>query len=159
MIEKMGFEKDRRIKRKYRNDPITATMRDGRTFHFRSKLEYRWAQYLDLLLLSGEIQAWDYEFKRFVFPLGPDERGARDFLPDFRVVEKDGTVVWQETKGHCDGKMNTRFKRMAEYYPDEVCELVCSRFSKQNDNRRRVAAKYVRRVIDGSAILKQARII
>lgn len=154
MIEKMGYEKDRRIHRKYGNRPETCRIGEN-TCHFRSQLELKWAKYLQWLLESGEILGWEYEVKTFHFT--GYEIGKMSYLPDFRVVENDGTVVWQECKGHHDGPMNTRFKRMAEQYPDELIDLISGKFEKRNFQRRDTAKRYTRRIVDASQIFKQMK--
>jgi len=146
------------ITRQYNNQHITATVGEKKC-HFRSKLEYQWAQYLELLKIHEQIVDWDYEPEVFYF-LG--ERTAPvQYRPDFKVIENDGTIVWQETKGYHDGKTNSKFRCMAKHYPGVVIELVLQRIPKHNKgigaNRRRIAEKYVRRIIDASEIFKQCK--
>ena len=74
------------------------------------------------------------------------------------MIENDGTVVYQETKGYYDGQTNTKLRRMARHYPDTIFELVLQRIPKRGGKgagRRRIAAKYTRRIIDASKIFKQ----
>ena len=39
-------------------------------------------------------------------------------LPDFKIYQNDGTVVYHEVKGYMDSKSATKIKRMAKYYPN-----------------------------------------
>ena len=154
MIEKMGFEANKRIRRKFGNRPEITTI-GGQTCHFRSQFELKWAKYLQFLVNSKLIEAWKYESRTFYFT--GYKTGKMNYLPDFKVIENDGTVVWQECKGAHDGPMNTRFKRMAEQYPDEIMDLVSWKFEKRNAQKRSVAKKYTRRIIDASEIFKQVK--
>ena len=150
--EMMGFEKDKRIRREFNN----VRVRDF-GYNFRSKFEHRWAQYLNLLQEQGHIRDWFYESIKFYFP--GETTAPIQYTPDFEIHEQpDGLVVFQECKGYHDGQTNTKLRRMAKHHPDIVMELVLMRIPKRSGkgaNRRRVAAKYTRRVIDGGKILRQ----
>lgn len=94
-MAKMGFEKQP-FRAKYGNEPVDAVV-DGKRIHFLSKLEYRWAQYLDFLKTIGEILDWFYEFHTFKFD--DRDRPPYEFTPDFLVRKKDNTFEYHETKG------------------------------------------------------------
>lgn len=81
---------------------------------FRSSWEANYARYLNLLKSRGVVLSWDYEPETFWFEAV--RRGARSYLPDFRVTTKDGTY-YVEVKGWMDKKSKTKLKRMAKYYP------------------------------------------
>ncbi|MFZ9850564.1 MAG: hypothetical protein ACO3EF_08330, partial [Vulcanococcus sp.] len=70
---------------------MTATIKPIQTrykgFHFRSRLEARWAVFFDAMGLQ-----WEYE------PEGFDIEGVK-YLPDFRVQSEDLTY-WYEVKPH-----------------------------------------------------------
>lgn len=89
---------------------------DRRIF-FRSKMEANYALYLEFLKKRGDILQWEYEPKTFVF----DKIlfGTRSYKPDFRVVRKNGSVEWHETKGFMNQKSKTKLKRMEKYFPNE----------------------------------------
>ncbi len=154
MAEMLGFEKDKRIRRKYHNDPAWATI-GGKEYYFRSKFERRWAEYLELLLTQGHIVEWWYEPQVFVFE--GVKSGPVCYHPDFKVAERDSVYHWEETKGLHDGQTNTKLKRMVEYYPGEAIDLVLLHIPKSGKGarRREIAAKYCRRIVDGGAILRQ----
>ena len=84
--------------------------------YFRSSWEANYARYLNWLISQGEIQGWEYEVDTFVF--NGYMRGAVTYRPDFKVTEKDGSIVYHEVKGWMDGPSKTRLKRMAKEYPD-----------------------------------------
>ncbi len=55
-------------------------------YHFRSRLEARWAVFFDALGMS-----WEYEPQGF-------DLGGTHYLPDFRISSDDGLVRWYEIK-------------------------------------------------------------
>lgn len=56
-------------------------------YHFRSRLEARWAVFFDALGLK-----WEYEPEGFELPF------VGSYLPDFRVISPQGHVQWYEIK-------------------------------------------------------------
>ncbi len=145
------------IKSKYGNEPQRKII-EGKEYRFRSKFEYRWALYLQFLKEHGEIKEWYYESTRFVFE--DVENRPREYTPDFEITANDGSYYYQECKGHHDSQTNSKFRRIQEHFPDEVMELVLMRIPKSGTkgvNRRRIAAKYTRRIIDASEIFKQIK--
>lgn len=125
----------------------------NRKYFFRSKLEYRWAQYLELLKRAGEVLYWDYEAVKFEFE--KIRSGTVFYTPDFRVKYADETVIWQELKGHLTSKDVTKFKRMAKYYPEETLILVMQRIPKKFNHNLETAKKYVERIIDAEKELRK----
>jgi len=91
---KLGFEEDKRLKLKFRNIPVSIHY-EGKVIHFKSKLEYRWANHLELLKQAGEIKGWSYETHTFVF----DNVGLRNWKVDFEVRNNDDTFEYFEAKG------------------------------------------------------------
>lgn len=83
--------------------------------YYRSKWEANYARYLEWLKSKGEIQSWLHEPETFWFE--GIKRGCLSYLPDFRVVEKNGSVVYHEVKGWMDDRSKTKIKRMAKYHP------------------------------------------
>lgn len=56
-------------------------------YHFRSRLEARWAVFFDALGMK-----WEYEPEGFELP------GGVRYLPDFKVTNADGGIIWYEVK-------------------------------------------------------------
>lgn len=83
--------------------------------YYRSKWEANYARYLEWLKSKGEIQSWLHEPETFWFD--GIKRGCLSYLPDFRVVEKNGAIVFHEVKGWMDDRSKTKIKRMAKYHP------------------------------------------
>lgn len=84
--------------------------------YYRSAWEANYARYLNWLKDQGEIVAWEYEADVFVFH--GETRGAVTYRPDFKITERDGSVVYHEVKGWMDGPSRTRLKRMKKHYPE-----------------------------------------
>lgn len=85
------------------------------SIYFRSKWEANYALYLDFLMTHGEIGDWQYEPERFIFE--EIKFGCRSYLPDFKVLNPNGSIEFHEVKGYMDGRSKTKLKRMAKYYP------------------------------------------
>lgn len=94
----------------------------GRKIYFRSDWEARYARNLQMLKEGGQIREWLYEPQRFYF----DEirRGTTSYLPDFKIIQLDGSHYWVEVKGYLDRKSKTQIKRFRKYYPYEKLILV-----------------------------------
>ncbi|KKM06640.1 hypothetical protein LCGC14_1741980 [marine sediment metagenome] len=80
---------------------------DGREFKFKSKIEYKWAQYLQKLLELEAIDFWDYETTTYEF--AERYRTKRQYTPDFEVHETIGLgsgklsiSVFTRSKRPCD---------------------------------------------------------
>ena len=158
MNEKLGFEKNKRIRREFRNKAKTA-MIGGKTHHFRSEFEWHWARYLQFLKDKKQIHDWQYESHRFLFE--GVTRGPYSYLPDFLVFEKVDEAVWQECKGELASQSASKFQRMAEQYPQDEIELVMQRIPKKGNAANRLdrikRKQWVRRVIDASKIFRQVK--
>jgi hypothetical protein len=109
-----------------------------RRIYFRSAWEANYSRYLQWLLERGEIKAWDHEPETFWFEA--IKRGVRSYLPDFRVVERSGAVIWHEVKGHMTPRSKTALARMAKYHP-HVKILVVDR--RQYDSVKRAVSKLI----------------
>lgn len=87
----------------------------GQRCYFRSAWEANYARYLQFLLEKNHINGWEHEPETFWFE--KIKRGCRSYLPDFRVTEANGDIVYHEVKGWMDGRSKTKIKRMAIYHP------------------------------------------
>lgn len=88
----------------------------GRNIFYRSKWEANWARYLQFLKEYGKIKNWEHEPKTFWFK--NIKRGVCSYLPDFRVIEPDGTILYHEIKGWMDRRSITKIRRMKKYFPE-----------------------------------------
>lgn len=87
----------------------------GVSKYYRSKWEANYAYYLQWLLEKGQIKEWLHEPVTFWFE--GVKRGCVSYLPDFWVLENDGTEAYHEVKGWMDDRSKTKIKRMAKYHP------------------------------------------
>ena len=142
----------------------------GKKYWFRSGLEVRWAQYLELLKGLDEIVDWEYEPRKFEFE--GIRSGTVFYIPDFKVEyprlenNHDWEIIrWHEVKGYLKQKDVTKFRRMAKYHPSEKIILVMQNIPKKptrksTEKLRRLdnARKYVERIMEAEKILKQVGI-
>ena len=138
-----------RIIKDYKNIRCSA-MVGGKVCHFESLLEYRWAQVLEFYVAAGLIVRWEYESSLCRFEIGP----AR-YLLDFVTKDPKGFVEWYECKGHMERRDITRFKRIAEAYPECQINLVVERIPRRGAQNIWSAKKYVHRVIEAGPIFRQ----
>ena len=89
---------------------------------FRSSWEANYARYLNWLVEHGEIVAWEFESKTFVFDGA--SRGVVSYTPDFKVIRNDGAHEWHEVKGWMDANSKARLALMAEHYPGELLIVI-----------------------------------
>lgn len=159
-IEMMGFEKDKRLRRDFKNQPVDVVL-DGRTFYFESLFEYRWAQYLIFLQQVGEIIAWEYEpgnpllTAPFWKPSGPTFRfpDGTGYTIDFGTVTIDYEFVYYECMALFEARYNTRFRKVQEHYPGtKVCLVVERRPKKKLAQKYAIAEKYTERIIEAYKI-------
>lgn len=84
---------------------------------YRSKLEARYAEYLDGLCVLGRVLEWVYE------PETLDLGGAR-YTPDFLVAHADGSATWDEVKGYSRRYDRLTLRIAAARFPDRVFRRV-----------------------------------
>jgi len=88
----------------------------GKHIFYRSRWEANYARYLQFLKEHGNIKEWEHESQTFWF--NQIKRGVRSYLPDFKITENNGEVVYHEVKGWLDKRSITIFRRMKIYYPE-----------------------------------------
>ena len=93
--------------------------------YFRSQWELNYAHYLEWLKSKGQIKSWEHEPETFWFD--GVKRGCVSYLPDFRVTENNGDVVYHEVKGWMDDRSKTKIKRMAKYHPNVKLVVIDSK--------------------------------
>jgi hypothetical protein len=87
----------------------------GKHNFYRSRWERNYAHYLEWLKGLGEIKEWTHEPTTFWFE--KIRRGTRCYIPDFLVIEKNGSEAYHEVKGWMDARSITKIKRMRIYHP------------------------------------------
>lgn len=118
----MGLYCSRRCTPLVRHSAGKGGTREDLGLYVRSSWEANYARYLNWLQQHGEIIEWQYEPRTFEFT--SIKRGVRSYTPDFRVVERNGTVAWHEVKGYMDDKSRVKLARMARFYPGERIVLI-----------------------------------
>lgn len=150
---KMGYEKTRLI-RDFNNKRMTATI-GGKTYNFRSQLEYNWALYCQFRKEQGLIKDWFYEQTTFRF--NDEKCGAVKYLVDFDIRNNDDTFHYEECKGYLSARDRSKFRKVQKYYPQTKIHLVLQSIPKKETNSIRIAKKYVERIIDSREIFKQIK--
>jgi Protein of unknown function (DUF1064) len=107
--------------------------------YYRSRWEANYARYLQWLLENKQIQKWEHEPQTFWFE--GIKRGVMSYLPDFRVTENDGSVVFHEVKGWMDDRSKTKIKRMAIYHPDVKLIVIDSKLYKSLEKKAKLFVK------------------
>lgn len=149
-MAKMGFEKQI-IRRKYGNIPVNADI-GGKTYHFRCKLEYRWAQHLQLLYMTGEIKSWEYETHCFQF----EDSTLKRYLIDFTVRNNDDSFEYYECKGMVAKYDIDRLRLVYEQYPDTKITIVFASKPKLSAQKRGKLERYCHRIIyNANSFLKK----
>jgi len=154
-MAKMGFEKNKRFRREYRNIPVEA-MVDGKRIRFKSKLEYRWAQYLDFLKSIGEIKDFFYEFHTF---RGFKSDRVKQYTPDFLVRTNDNSFEYYETKGMLEKYDLDKFKLLFDERPYVKLIIVFWSPPKISVNKKAKLERWTQRIIwDARKLLKNISI-
>lgn len=94
---------------------------DMNGMYFRSSWEANYARYLNWLISLGEIKSWEFEVDEFKFPV---KRGNVRYLPDFKILNNDGSIEYHEVKGYMDDDSRVKLKRMAIYYPESKIVVI-----------------------------------
>lgn len=97
----------------------------GTTF-FRSKWEANYALYLDFLVKNKTIKEWHYEAQTFFFE--KIKSGTKKYIPDFKVINNDGSIEFHEVKGYTVARDRTKWRRMAKYFPEVKLVIIDKTF-------------------------------
>jgi hypothetical protein len=111
----------------------------GKRCFFRSRWEYRYALYLELMKQNKYILDWEHEPRVFYFE--GIKRGTTNYKPDYKVTFPSGKEEWFEVKGYMDAKSKTKIKRMAKYYPDLVLRVIDKTWFSENSKKLKAIIK------------------
>lgn len=103
----------------------------GKRIYFRSRREYNYSLFLQWKLERGEIISFEHEPETFWFE--GIRRGTCSYLPDFKVKQKDESIVYCEVKGFMDRKSKTKLKRMRIYHSTVKLFLIDGTWFKKNE--------------------------
>lgn len=101
--------------------------------YYRSRWEANYARYLEFLKTHKEIVSWEHEPDVFWFE--EIKRGVRSYLPDFKVIDNKGNVVYHEVKGWMDDRSKTKIKRMKKYHPTVKLLIIDAKWFKANGKK------------------------
>ena len=110
---------------KFGNVRVVAKQVGGRTYTFRSLLEYRWAVWCQVRKEQGFILDWWFEDA----PVEIETRYFKNkkmYLPDFTIQMLDGSYEFEETKGWFTPKDYTKIKLTAEQYENPITLIFSS---------------------------------
>jgi hypothetical protein len=102
----------------------------GKRFYARSKWEANYGRYLQWQKEHNLIREWDHEPETLWFE--GIARGVNNYLPDFRVITKDGRKEFHEVKGYMDSKSKTKINRFRKYYPQYKLLVITGPWFKAN---------------------------
>jgi len=105
----------------------------GKRCFYRSRWEANYGMYLEYQKQSGIIFDWLHEPQTFWFD--KIKRGIVTYLPDFKIINLDGSHEWVEVKGHMDSKSRTKIKRFRKYYPQEALSVVGAKWYNSNKEK------------------------
>lgn len=111
----------------------------GQRYYMKSRWERNMARYYQFLKDNKQIREWEYEPRRFDFPI---KRGSNSYLPDFKLTDNAGNTSWVEIKGYMAQKDRTKMKRFLKYYPEEKLVLI-------DADQYKAIAKEVKNLIKG----------
>ena len=118
----------------------------GQTCTFRSKLEYRYAVWLQLQKEQGIILEWWYEDE----VLELVSRKFRDpitYIPDFTVQTPDGSYEYHECKGWFTSKSAAKIRLAAEQYQNPVTLIFAAKPNRVQHNRAKRLEPHIKRII------------
>ena len=136
----MGFEPGcNHVNRKYGNIPVSLAFDLGTvSITFRSKLEARYANYLERLRELGQILGWWYEQ---TLPL-PSHQDPDHWKPDFLVLHPGAKLEIHECKGMVEQDDVHKLKWTKADYPDIPLFLVFARPSADKPRVKAAASQW-----------------
>ena len=143
VIERMGFEKNKRFSKSYNNRGEWITIGD-KTFHVDSQGEKRLAYHLETLKIGGYIKDWAREQTTF-----RSATGEPFWKVDFDVLNNDGTFEYWEFKGKMEQGVILKLELLMESRPEVCIKMI---FESKSD-----AAKLAKRNA-GQILLREGKI-
>jgi len=105
----------------------------GKEKYFRSRWEANYARYLEFMKINNVIKEWLHEPETFWFD--KIKRGCVSYLPDFKIIELDGSHNWVEVKGYMCERSVTKLNRFKKYFPKEKLRVVDGKWFKENNRK------------------------
>jgi len=134
--------------------PVTASV-GGKEHTFRSKLEYRYCVYLELLKQAGEIVNWWYEDRETLMEVETAYlHNKKLYLPDFVVQTNTGRYELHECKGFFQQKDAMKLRLAAQQYENPITLIFAGLPAKSKNKKKRAQREraeklepYLKRVI------------
>ncbi len=104
-----------------------------RRIYFRSRWEANLGFYMQWQKQRKMIIDWEHEPKTFWFE--GIKRGCVSYLPDFKIINLDGSHYWVEVKGFMDSKSKTKIRRFKKYFPQEHLRVLDSKWYTANSKK------------------------
>ncbi len=99
----------------------------GKTYTFRSLLEYRWAVWCQVRKEQGIIKDWWFEDTDSVYELVKGfHLNVKEYHPDFTILYANGDFELEETKGYFPPRNYTTLKLMSEQYDIPITLIFAS---------------------------------
>jgi len=120
-------------------EKVGTTWRQGwreigdKRIYCRSRWEANYGRFLEFLKKHNQIKEWEHEPKTFWFT--GIKRGTLTYLPDYKVINLNGSHYWVEVKGWYDDRSKTKIKRFHQQFPDEKLILVDATWFKDNNKK------------------------
>jgi len=116
----------------------------GKTYTYRSKLEYRWAVWCQLRKEQGIITEWWFEDEKLelVTKLGD----TKHYIPDFTIQTENG-YEFEETKGWFTAPSATKIRLAAEQYENPITLIFASKPNKVQYRRAEHLKPHIKRII------------
>lgn len=145
----MGFETNKRITRNY-NNKQTVIHYGSKVCHFRSKLEARVGDYLEMLKMGRHIKDWAYEQTTFTFK----NIILKHYIMDFDILRNDGTFFYIEAKGMMDKHGRDRIIVLLDERPEVELWVVFSGIKDKMKFMRTKISRQCKRVCTISELTK-----
>lgn len=114
----------------------------GKTYTFRSKLEYRWAVWCQFRKEQGIITDWWFEDEETLLELETRYfKNKKLYLPDF-TIQTNGDYEYEETKGYFPAKDCTKIRLAAEQYENPITLIFAN--LNANSKNKKIRAQYNR---------------
>lgn len=102
----------------------------GKRFFSRSSWEKKYAEVLQSRKDSGEIYDWHYEHERFWFE--ETTSFVRSYLPDFLVINIDGSKEYHEVKGWMTKRSIESIRLMGQVFPNISLKILDEKWFREN---------------------------
>lgn len=123
----------------------------GKTCRFRSKMEYRYAVWLQMQKEQGLVADWHFEHPDAFMEVLKASGNKAGYLPDFMILTNDGDYEIHETKGYFKPSDYTKMKLAAQQGDKKItlifANLTNCKSSRAQYNRAKKLEPHLHRLI------------